>query len=116
MTHLSTMPAEDRPRERLLTHGIDSLSEADLLALVLRSGSRDVSALDAGAALLEKYGSLGGVAVAPVTDLAAAAGLGPAKAASLAAAFRLGSLVAVSRGAGRRRRASPAGLPPAAPG
>ncbi len=115
MTHLSTLPAEDRPRERLLTHGIDSLSEADLLALVLRSGSPGVSALDLGSALLEKYGSLAGVAGAPLAEVAAGSGLGPAKAASLAAAFRLGSLVAVRAGEGRRRRASRAGSPPAAP-
>ncbi len=39
MTNLSNLPVEERPRERLLTHGIDALSEVDLLALVLRSGA-----------------------------------------------------------------------------
>jgi len=116
MTNLSSLPAEERPRERFLAHGIEALSEPELLALVLRSGSRGVSALDAGAALLEKYGSLPGIAVAPFADLAGASGLGPAKAASLAAAFRLGRLARVRGGGGRRRRDSREGSPSAAPG
>ena len=98
MTQLSELPAEERPRERLLAIGVDALSEPELLAIVLRSGTRGASALDLGAALLDEYGSLAGVAAAPIADLAARSGLGPAKAASLAAAFRLGTLAAVSRG------------------
>lgn len=116
MTNLSSLPAEERPRERLLTEGIDALSEADLLALVLRSGVPGVSALDAGAGLLEAHGSVAGIAAVPLDQLARAAGVGPAKAASLVAAFRLGQLAGVRGGAGRRRRAPRAGSPPAAPG
>jgi DNA repair protein RadC len=91
---MADMPSHERPRERLLARGAEALSERELLALVLRNGSRGASALDLAAALLAEYGSLAGLAVARPEELERRPGVGQAKAAALIAAFRLGQLVA----------------------
>jgi DNA repair protein RadC len=79
----------DRPRERLLSDGPRALSDADLLALVLGTGSAGRSARAAALALLETT-DLAGLAWAPADELAALPGFGPARAAAVAAAFELG--------------------------
>lgn len=89
---MAAVPPHERPRERLVARGAEALTEAELLALVLRSGTRNVSALDLAAALLSEYGSLGTLAGARPEELAARTGIGAAKAASLVAAFELGRL------------------------
>lgn len=94
MTRMSTIPTNERPRERLLAAGAGTLSEQELLAVLLGSGVHGASALDVAAALLSAHGSLVALAAAPPGELALTAGLGPAKAAMLAAAFQLGRLAA----------------------
>ncbi|MHB8449247.1 MAG: UPF0758 domain-containing protein [Mycobacteriales bacterium] len=73
------VPVHERPRERLLARGAEALSERELLALVLRNGSRGESALDLAAALLAEYGSLAGLAVARPEELERRPGVGQAK-------------------------------------
>ena len=80
---------EDRPRERLLQEGSGGLSTPELLAVLLRTGTRDQDALQVGAALLETYGGLQGLARTPARELVRFAGLGPAKASVLHAALEL---------------------------
>ena len=80
----------DRPRERLAALGPEPLSDAELLALVLRTGGRGVDALRAAAALLDRFGGLRGVARAAPRELREAVGVGPAKSASVFAALELG--------------------------
>lgn len=87
---MSAVPANDRPRERLVARGSGALSEQELLALLLRSGTRGVSATDLAASLLAEYGGLCGLAAARPEELATRAGVGLAKASSLVAAFELG--------------------------
>lgn len=87
---ISAVPANDRPRERLVARGSGALSEQELLALLLRSGTRGVSATDLAASLLAEYGGLRGMAAARPEELATRAGVGLAKASSLVAAFELG--------------------------
>lgn len=87
---LSAVPANDRPRERLVARGSGALSEQELLALLLRSGTRGVSATDLAAALLAEFGGLRGLASARPEELSTRAGVGLAKASSLVAAFELG--------------------------
>jgi DNA repair protein RadC len=87
---IADLPAHERPRERLLRRGAEALSERELLALVLRSGTRAVSALDLAASLLAEYGSLRALSAAQPEELAAKAGVGPAKATTIVAAFQLG--------------------------
>ncbi|NOZ79524.1 MAG: DNA repair protein RadC [Acidobacteria bacterium] len=78
-----------RPRERLLAHGPRVLSDAELLAVLLRTGRRGQSAIDVARQMLQEEGGLAGLARAGARSLAARPGLGPAKAATLAAALEL---------------------------
>ena len=83
-------PAEDRPRERLQQHGADRLSDAELLALLLRTGTRGRSALDIARQLLAELGDLRGVLASSVDKLPGKLGVGIAKWASLQAAAEVG--------------------------
>jgi DNA repair protein RadC len=83
-------PQAERPRERLLQGGADGLSDAHLLAILLRSGRPDASAVQVAIELLGLLGGLQGVARAGIEELCGVAGVGPAKAAQLKAAFELG--------------------------
>ncbi len=83
------LPQAERPRERLLSVGAQALSNADLLAILLRTGTRDESALDVANRLLASRG-LDGLQRANANELAEERGLGPASAAQLKAALELG--------------------------
>lgn len=86
---IAAVSPHERPRERLLARGADALSERELLALVLRSGTQGLSALDLADELLADHGSLRGLASALPEELTTRAGVGAAKAAALVAAFQL---------------------------
>jgi len=86
---MAAVPPQERPRERLLARGAEALTERELLALVLRNGTRGMSALDLAAELLAEYGGLSALAAARPEELAARPGIGAAKAAALVAAFQL---------------------------
>ena len=60
--HIRDWPAQERPREKLIARGPGALSEAELLAVVLRHGHRGASALDLAHMLLTGFGSLRGLA------------------------------------------------------
>jgi DNA repair protein RadC len=87
---LGDLLPEDRPRERLFRHGVEALSDLDLLALVLRSGNRGESALAIARRLRLRYPSAVALADASPRELAAVAGIGLARAASSCAAIALG--------------------------
>jgi DNA repair protein RadC len=87
----------DRPRERLDAVGPESLSDAELLALLLRTGRRGADALAVASSLLQRHAGLLGLARASRRELSAAAGVGPAKEATLRAAFELGRRLAAGR-------------------
>jgi DNA repair protein RadC len=80
----------ERPRERLLAKGPEALSDAQLLAIVLRVGRRDSSAVQVAIEVLDRLGGIGGVGRCGVEELCAINGIGPAKAAQLKAALELG--------------------------
>jgi DNA repair protein RadC len=86
---MSAVPPHERPRERLLARGAEALADRELIALVLRSGAPDVSALDLASDLLADYGGLERLAQARPEELAGKRGIGAAKAAALVAAFHL---------------------------
>ena len=90
------LPASERPRERLEQYGPESLSTAELLAIVLRVGSRGESAVRLAERLLSEFGGLAGIARARIPQLSALPGVGLAKAAQLKAAFELGKRLATS--------------------
>src|SRR5258708_8521612 len=84
---------DERPRERLLDHGVDVLSEAELLAVLLGTGSQGENVLDLARRVLETLGGVGGLVRADAALLRRTKGLGPAKAAQIAAAIELGRRV-----------------------
>ena len=82
---------DERPRERLLNNGAESLSNAELLAVLLRTGTRKMNAVELARNLLEDSdGMIGGIASMSIDRLLKLNGVGPAKAAALAASFELG--------------------------
>ena len=86
---IKELPAELRPRERLRTSGAGSLSTAELLALVLGTGTRRATALEVGATLLGRFRSVGGLAQATLEELVTLPGVGETKAARVLAALEL---------------------------
>ena len=81
-------PAHERPRERLLGHGAAALSDAELLAVLLGSGTAGCDAVATGRALLAEAGSLGRLLADP-DHLPRVSGVGPAKRARLVATLEL---------------------------
>jgi DNA repair protein RadC len=79
----------ERPRERLLARGATALSDAELVALLLRTGTAGSSALDVARALIARFGGVAGLLTAPVAEVAAVHGVGPAKGAELATVVEL---------------------------
>ena len=86
---LKDQPASERPRERLREKGPDSLSPAELVAILLRSGLKGANVVEIGKQLVQRYGSLDALARASWKELAKEAGIGPDKAVTLVAAFSL---------------------------
>jgi len=85
------MPDEERPRERLLSHGASALKTSELIAILLRTGRQGASALAIGEEVLARLGGIEELGRATVADLAKIKGIGPAKAIQLVAAFGLGA-------------------------
>lgn len=82
---------DDRPREKMLLHGVTSLSNAELLAVLIGSGSTDESAVDLMRKVLKDYrNSLNELGKASIDELCKYKGIGPAKAISILAASELG--------------------------
>lgn len=85
---ISDWPATERPRERLLAHGAKALTDAELLAVVLRTGVRGKNAVELARDLLTRFNGLSGL-LAAGRDLASVKGLGAAKRAQFAAVMEL---------------------------
>jgi DNA repair protein RadC len=84
------LPETDRPRERLRDFGAESLSEAELLAILLRTGNARESAIAQATRLLARFRGLTGLARASIPELCAEHGVGEAKATQIGAALELG--------------------------
>lgn len=91
MQTIKNWPAEERPREKLLAQGAEQLTDAELLALILRTGdsSSKQSAVDLARNLLINFGSLRKLGMASTAELCQLPGIGPAKAAELQALFQI---------------------------
>ena len=79
MTPIKQWPAGERPREKLLARGADALSDAELLAILLRHGVRGLTALDLARDLINRFGSIGRLMMADERTFCGAPGLGPAR-------------------------------------
>lgn len=95
---MKTMPEELRPYERLDSNGAGSLSDSELIAILLRSGTKGMTALELGYRIMEKYGSLRELCDASVEELTSIDGVGRTKAIILLAALELGSRITKSAG------------------
>jgi len=84
------LPVQERPRERLKHFGAASLSNAELLAILLRTGAASESVVNMSVRLIAKYGGLSGLARASFGELCQEHGLGEAKSAQIKAAIELG--------------------------
>jgi DNA repair protein RadC len=89
-TKIKDWPADERPREKLLKHGPAALSDAELLTIIIRTGTGKFSALDLARGLLQEGKNLRGVAGKSAAELMRMKGIGQAKAVELLAAFEIG--------------------------
>ncbi len=96
MPHLliRDMPEQERPRERLVALGADALRHAELIAIMLRTGMKGVSAIQIAEQLLQRFGTLDGLARASLQELGQVKGVGRDKAIALQAAFTLAQRMA----------------------
>ncbi|WP_318153543.1 RadC family protein [Paenibacillus vietnamensis] len=88
--NLRDVPHEERPRERMMQYGAEALSHAELLAILLRTGTQRQSAIHLAGALLKQCGSLRNLMDMSMEELTAIRGIGPAKAVQLRAGIELG--------------------------
>ncbi|MDO8598515.1 MAG: hypothetical protein Q7S02_00215, partial [bacterium] len=84
---IQDLPITERPRERLLERGVNALSDRELLAIILRSGTEGKSALDLAEELLVRFGSWRGLAGRTVPELCEIHGISETKAIELVALF-----------------------------
>lgn len=80
---IADLPTDSRPRERLLARGAGTLSDAELLAILLRTGTGGISAIELGQALVDRFGSVRRLLLATPAELQHIRGLGKAKRAVL---------------------------------
>ncbi|MCS6830325.1 MAG: DNA repair protein RadC [Armatimonadota bacterium] len=94
---IKELPEDERPRERLVQFGASALSSAELLAILLRTGTPEMTAVQLAQHLLATMGSLRAIANAKPAELAQLKGIGVAKAAQLLAAVELGRRIALEQ-------------------
>lgn len=95
--HIATLEPDARPRERLAARGAAELTDGELLAIVIGSGTRGASSLDLACALLRGLGGVSGLLRATAEELGAYSGIGPARATVVQAALELGRRAVASR-------------------
>ena len=105
---ITDLAASDRPRERLARLGPEVLSDAELIAILLRVGARGENAVQVGMRLLSTFRGISGLHRAPYDEVCAQHGIGPAKAAQLKAAIELGKRMKLSPDDEKRAIHSPA--------
>lgn len=89
MTKIKDIPTLDRPREKAYLYGLKSLSNAEILAIIISSGCKNKSALDIAYELLSKFDGINGVVNAGINELMCIKGISKAKAVKMAASFYL---------------------------
>lgn len=99
-TGIRSWPEGERPRERLAKYGAEGLSDAQLLAIILRTGPKGMTVLDLARELIARFGSLRALDGASAAELKTLDGVGAAKIAQLKAAFELGKRMMAESSAG----------------
>lgn len=95
MGKIKDLPLDDRPREKLLLRGSQSLSDAELLAILLRTGTKGKSVVQVAYDLVERYGNLASLSTKSYSELIKTNGIKKDKAATLVAAFEIGKRTAI---------------------
>lgn len=98
---------DDRPREKLLLKGPEALSNSELIAILLATGTKNLSAIDCARMLIDKFETLESLAKRRLGDLKSVKGIGEAKAITLMAAFELARRVKPKKFDGSRVIRSP---------
>lgn len=93
---LKQWPASERPREKLMRYGVRSLSNAELLALIVRTGTKEESALSLAETILAQGNGISSLGTMAPEDFCCIKGVGIATAAALSAAVELGRRIAAS--------------------
>ena len=91
------LPDQEKPREKLLQRGVEALTNAEILAILLRTGVHGCNVIELAQKLLNQYGTLAQLSRSPVTELSSFKGVGAAKALHLAAAFGLATRLAAEQ-------------------
>jgi DNA repair protein RadC len=104
---ISSWPGQERPREKLMSLGASVLSEAELLAILIHSGTGAITALDIAKTLMKEFGALEHLATRSFQELKRYKGIGEAKSSLLVAAFELGRRTASAPRATRVQIGSP---------
>lgn len=86
---IKDLPTSERPRERLLAQGADALSSSELIAILLRTGLKGMSAIQVGEQLMKRFNTLDNLSRAGIEDLCQVKGVGRDKAIALKSAFTL---------------------------
>jgi DNA repair protein RadC len=84
------MAPDEQPREKMQLHGPETLSNAELLAILLRTGTREMNVIDTAAAILDSHGGLHGLARKGWKDLLRTKGIGSVKSITIMAALEIG--------------------------
>ncbi|MBQ5440724.1 MAG: DNA repair protein RadC [Firmicutes bacterium] len=93
---IKNLPTDERPVEKVMYYGAGSLSNAELIAVLLGSGSRDSSAIELAEEILSKRDGLSGLVRSDIEELIRIPGIGPKKAASIVCALELGRRVSTA--------------------
>jgi DNA repair protein RadC len=109
---IKELPPDGRPREKLKAMGAGALSDAELLAIILRMGTHGESVIDLANRLLVTYGGLVGLSRVSFAELCDVHGLGEAKACQLKSALELGRRLLLAQPEERLQVRSPADLAP----
>jgi len=96
-------PEDERPRERLIKFGATALSDAEIMAILLRVGNHETTAIDLARELLHTFAGFGGLDACSIPELCQIDGIGPAKAAQIKAALELGKRLSLAGMTQRRK-------------
>ncbi|MGE5498363.1 MAG: RadC family protein [Syntrophothermus sp.] len=107
----SELPLDDRPREKMMIRGARSLSDAELIAILLRTGTREKSVLQLSQELLSRYKNLAVLSSLSMSALRFYKGIGDSKIATIAAAFEISRRVQMqSRYLSEKKISSPSDI------
>ncbi len=101
-SRIKDWPEDERPRERLIKWGADKLTDTELLAILLRSGGIEDTAIDLARHLLQRFDGFRGIDSKSIAELCELNGIGPAKAAIIKAALEVGKRVFIEKSKDKR--------------